>query len=494
MATPMYVHLLHNSLRQLDRCNVARVTIDMLPDVALLEIFEFYEGPESMFWVDKEQINAWHTLVHVCRKWRNIVFGSPLRLNLRLYCGYGTPVRRTLSVWPLLPIIIETGGSTERGVDDIIAALEHSDRICYLALITFPRSQFEMLWEAMSQQPFPALTYLNIQNGDFETAAPVIPASFLGGDAPCLRTLTVVCIPFPGLRKLLLSTTHLVSLSLGSIPHSGYISPAAMVNYISDLTMLEDLHISFLSPRSCPDRRSRRPPPQIHTVLPVLKKLVFTGVSEYLEDLVARIDAPLLDILGITFFHQLIFDTPQLTRLISRTPNFKTHDEARIVFSGRGVSVRLPRAPSGQLSWGVSCRHIDWQLLSLAQACNSSLPQSLISTVEHLYLHISLFRLDQEPGWQDDIEVSQWLELLRPFTAAKDLYITKEFAPCIAPALKELAVGRVTEVLPALQTLFLEEEEEEEPPLSGPVQDMVGWFVTGRQLARSRWKNNILHE
>ena len=491
----MYVHHLHNSMRQFDLCNVARVTIDMLPDVALLEIFEFYDGPEPMFWVDKQQINAWHTLVHVCRKWRDIVFGSPLRLNLRLYCGYGTPVRRMLGVWPLLPIIMEAGGSTEQGVDDIIAALEHSDRICFLSLVTFPGSQFKMLWEAMSQQPFPALTYLNIQNGDFEMAAPVIPASFLGGSAPRLRTLTVVCIPFPGLRKLLLSATHLVSLTLGSIPHSGYISPAAMVNNISDLTMLEDLHITFLSPRSFPDRRSRRQPTQIRTVLPVLRKLVFMGVSEYLEDLVARIDAPLLNILGITFFHQLIFDTPQLTRFISRTPNFKVHDEARVVFTGQGGSIRFPRGPIGQLSWGVSCRHIDWQLSSLAQACSSSLPQSLISTVEHLYLHISLFRLDQEPGWQDDIEISQWVDLLRLFTAAKDLYITKDFTPYIAPALKELAVGSVTEVLPALQTLLLQDEpwDEEKLPLSGPVQDMIERFVTARQLARSRWKEPFIY-
>ncbi|KAN0109365.1 hypothetical protein V8E52_009337 [Russula decolorans] len=36
-------------------------------------------------------------------------------------------------------------------------------------------------------------------------------------------------IPFPGLPKLLLSATHLVQLWLANIPHSGYISPEAMV-------------------------------------------------------------------------------------------------------------------------------------------------------------------------------------------------------------------------------------------------------------------------
>lgn len=62
--------------------NVGRVTIDMLPEIALLDIFDFYG----------HEIDAWHTLVHVCRKWRIIVFGSPRRLDLRLLCTASTPV------------------------------------------------------------------------------------------------------------------------------------------------------------------------------------------------------------------------------------------------------------------------------------------------------------------------------------------------------------------------------------------------------------------
>ena len=488
MATPLYVHLLHNSLRQLDWCNVARVTIDMIPDVALLEIFDFYVGEDWIYYVIKEQINAWHTLVHVCQKWRNTVFGSPLRLNLQLYCRHGTPVRKTLSVWPPFPIVIEASGNGTWGVDNIVAALEHSDRICRLKLITFTSSQFEILWGAMSQQPFPALTDLNIQKNDHETA-PVIPASFLSGSAPRLRRFTLFSVPFPGLPKLLLSTTHLVDLTLAGIPHSGYISPEAMVTCLFALTRLESLFLKFQSPRSRPHPRSRRPPPQIRTPLPVLTKLVFIGVSEYLEDLVALIEAPLLDNLAINFFHQLIFDTLQLTGLISRTPKFKAHDEARIVFSGWDASVKLPRAPGGELSWGVSCRQTDWQLSSLAQACSSTFPQPLISTVEHLHLYTSL----RKPDLQDDIEISQWLELLHSFPAVKNLYITREIAPFIAPTLKEFAGGRVAEVLPALQTLFLEDEDNNEPPLSGAVQDMIGQFVTARQLERSRWKTKDVY-
>ena len=62
-----------------------------------------------------------------------------------------------------------------------------------------------------------------------------------------------------------------------------------MLTALAVLTSLETLDIEFESPRSRPDPKTRRPPPPTRTFLPALK---FDGVSEYLDDLVARIDAP----------------------------------------------------------------------------------------------------------------------------------------------------------------------------------------------------------
>jgi hypothetical protein len=187
-------------------------------------------------------------------------------------------VRKTLDVWPPLPIVIQVDVNEKWNVpvDNITAALEHSDRICHLELITYTSSQFETLWEAISQRPFPALTDLIIKKNDNETA-PVIPASFWSGSAPRLQTLTLASIPFPGLPKLLLSVTHLVELTLLGIPHSGYISPEAMVTCLFALTRLETLNLRFQSRRSRPDRRSRRPPPQTRILLPVLITFLSKG-------------------------------------------------------------------------------------------------------------------------------------------------------------------------------------------------------------------------
>ena len=60
----------------------------------------------------------------------------------------------------------------------------------------------------------------------------------------------------------------------------------------------------------------------------------------------------------------------------------------------------------------------------------------------------------------------------------KNLYLSWELTPSIAPALQELVGERVLEVLPALQSLFLEELHP-----SGPVHEAIGKFVAARQLA-----------
>ena len=99
-------------------------SIDMLPDDVLLEIFDFFAGGVGM----KRQIEKWQTLVHVCRRWRSLVFGSPRRLDLRLVCSDKTPARDTLDVWPALPLYIWCLYMAE-SVDNIIAVLEHSDRV-----------------------------------------------------------------------------------------------------------------------------------------------------------------------------------------------------------------------------------------------------------------------------------------------------------------------------------------------------------------------------
>jgi hypothetical protein len=154
----------------------------------------------------------------------------------------------------------------------------------------------------------------------WSTERVALPNSFLGGFAPRLEVVNFFHLPFSGLPKLLLSATHFVDLRLYDIPHPGYISPDAMVAALSTLPSLKYLSIGFKSPESCPDLETRRLPPSTRSVLPALKSFAFKGASEYLEDLVTDIDALQLNKLEITFFNDIVFDTPQLIQFISRTP------------------------------------------------------------------------------------------------------------------------------------------------------------------------------
>jgi len=132
-------------------------------------------------------------------------------------------------------------------------------------------------------------------------------------DLPRLRYFNLYGIPFPALTKLLLSTTHLVKLSLVDIRHSEYyISPEAMVTCLSMLTSLETLRLTFESSQPHPDLRSQRPFPLNRSVLPTLAVFRFKGVIKNLEEFLARIDAPQLYQLSTTFFNDIDFKAPEL--------------------------------------------------------------------------------------------------------------------------------------------------------------------------------------
>jgi hypothetical protein len=415
-------------------------------------------------------VEAWKSLVHVCRRWRVLVFESPRRLNLQLFCTHKTLTRDKLDLWPALPLLIHGAVTSElQDLDNIIAALEQSNRVCQVSLWYLAAWQLEKVLATM-QVPFPELTDLQLHS--YDETVPVIPDSFLDGSAQRLRSFYLVGIPFPGLPKLLLSATNLVSLRLFRIPHSGYISPEAMVALISALSSLETLLLRFRSPQSRPDWESRRWPPSKRSVIPALKKFRFKGVIEYLEDLVTFIDAPQLNTLYITFFNQIDFDFPRLAQFINRTPTIRTLDEAHVQFDDYFASVGPPRGP-GTLQITISCSEPDWQLSSIEQVCNSSLHP--ISTVEVLYIEHEYSEL----VWKNDaIENTLWLQLLLPFTAVKDLYLSREFAPGIAAALQELVGARITDVLPSLQNIFIEGLES-----SGPLQESIGRFVAARLLS-----------
>jgi hypothetical protein len=242
------------------------------------------------------------------------------------------------------------------------------------------------------------------------------------------------------------------------------------------LTSLDFLKLEFKSTQSRPNRASQHSPPLTRSVLPALTRFIFKGVSEYLEKLVARFDAPKLNFLQITFIGRIVFGAPHFIQFISRTPKSNSIKGALVNFGDDGAKVKLSSISSrineyGEFNVKFSSSALDRQISSLARVCTSSLPP--FSTLEDLY--IDRFK---NIYWLDDFENRDvpWLELLRPFGSVKNLYISEQFALHIVPALQELG-SRATEVLPTLQNIFLEGLKP-----SGRIREGIRQFVATRQV------------
>jgi hypothetical protein len=159
-----------------------QLTVSLLPDDVLLEIFVFYLDLDSKF----HDEDAWYTLAHVCQWWRYLVFASPGHLRLRLYCTNKRPVKRMLDIWPELPIIICAffAASRPQGMTNIHAALKQRHRVCSVSIGDIPNS---LLRKIATTKQLPALTDLELFSMDEDV--PLLPESFLEGSAPLLEDL-----------------------------------------------------------------------------------------------------------------------------------------------------------------------------------------------------------------------------------------------------------------------------------------------------------------
>jgi hypothetical protein len=471
-----------------DCCDVGQtqLTINTLPEDALLYVFDFYLAQAS-------EAEAWHTLVHVCRRWRGLVFGSPRRLNLQIVCTNETPVKEKLDVWPALPIVISGTCISLRSLnslDNVKAALKHHDRVCRIKLF-FILCELEDIIASL-EEPFPILTDLDLTAVGSSRPFNPDPSKFLGGSGR-LRSLTLSgSLRIPDLLKLLLSSPNLVILRLDGIHNSSSILPDEMVTSLSALTRLEYLDLLVEFGQSHPDWENRRLSLLTRTVLPSLTVLRVRGTTDNLEDFMARIDAPLLADFYVLFSFSgsdraIVLDTPHLLRFISRIPKLQAPEEAYIGFDSDKYKMWIDFFSSTRISRRVLrleifCVEPDRQFPCLAQFCRS--PPFPLLPLAYLYIGEGQFSKYHQ---RSDTDNTRWLELLQPFAAVKNLYLTKEFALHIAHALQELVGERVMEVLPSLENVLIDGLQR-----SGPVYEVIKEFVAARQLGGhpiiiSRW-------
>ena len=396
---------------------------------------------------------------------------------------------KRLDIWPKLPIVVHVDDWANcqlPSATDVISVLERRDQVCKIFISVTAVALHPLLKDlAMTSEPFPALIELELAS--FGGNPPILPDSFLGGSAPRLQSLFFNGIPFPGIRKLLLSTRDLVTLTLGFtvgfIRDSGYVSPEAMVDILSILTRLKSFQV-HLSPQRHTHGPSQHPPVLTRVIIPTLTTFGFSGHSKYLGDMVSRIDAPLDCInlqLMVTLSDQdrLAFDVPPLRDFIWRTKLLNALHRADTSFSDHKSRISLFQR-KGDIDFKVFDLEIPFfdsssRVVTFAQACSSLLLP--LHSLEHLSIDKpDIGRWDLRG--QNEVGAPQWMELLRLFIAVKNLVLDEQALLSVASALQELVGERVMEVLPALQNILLESS-----PPSGPVPECIGKFIAARELS-----------
>ena len=244
------------------------------------------------------------------------------------------------------------------------------------------------------------------------------------------------------------------------------------------MPQLETLEISFSFPVPSRDveRQLMHTPIITNVTLPNLRLFLFQGISAYMEAVVRRITAPRLENLVIQFFKQLTFSVPCLLQFMNTSENLR-FDSVRVGFCREETYVDFylrEEAKTRPLCISVSCRHLDWQVSSMAQIFNSF--SQIFSTVEHLALNTlnhEVHSLSAEE--HNEVDRTEWRKLLGSISNAKTLHIDDRLVKELSRSLRLDDGEHPLELLPELQELSYSG--------SGDTGDAFTSFVDARQNA-----------
>jgi hypothetical protein len=373
-----------------------------------------------------------------------------------MFLTNGTPDIDLVAHLLPLPLVIDYRNRiTGEDEEAILLALQQRDRVRHIVLEIPSRSLSKLL--VTMDGPFPRLEFISLLSTIEEDKAPTLPSTFL---APNLRHATLIGIGLPTGLPLLASALDLVTLTLTHTRASGYVGPDLVVTHLQHLYQLEDLSIGFSTPLPRPnDETKLLRGLTIRVTIPSLKRLTFRGVAAYLESLIARIRAPLLERLNIALFNQLAYTLPHLSHFTSSTEGLR-YRAGQVTFSQDAVSILVGHPEElgdGGFGLHISCKQFDWQIGSAVQVFGELRP--MLSIVEELTLGFGEERIQTE--WEDNaVEGMMWHELLLPFSGVKKLRVGNSLVPELSSALELDDAGLALELLPELEKIEVQLEDE----------------------------------
>ncbi|KAH8983455.1 hypothetical protein EDB92DRAFT_2117462 [Lactarius akahatsu] len=412
-----------------------------LPDDVLLEIFgnSRLASPKSSPW-------KWHRLAQVCRRWRFVVFAYSHLLDLRIVSTYNKPIWEAPDFWPTLPVIIWCPRS------ELHLYLSAKDEDSVFDILTNPAEKCTSFKLREEPPKYLELRTLHIR----ATEGSVLPDKFLGASTPGPQLRVIPCVihldgtALPTLPPPLSSSKKLVSLRLENIPPEGYFTP---VIGLSSATQLELLEIGFHSCVFTPllQRRDDAPhlPPCV--VLPSLVEFQFTSDSKYLEDFASRVDAPIVEPIGVTFTCSYVLDTYEICNFFGRGEETRS--------SPHRTRIHPPFLPFS----------IFLRVVSVA----APRPQSATRVTR-----IEIEGFPEPSRWRRELNPTNWLPLLRAFTGVKRLHVVGTLVSSVVSALAQVTGETIQEIMPALRDLHLQGG----PGTSASTSASVESFITARKL------------
>jgi hypothetical protein len=409
--------------------------IDYLPDVVLLEIFDFYRRDIDPYdqWREKY---VWFNLTHVCSNWRAVMLASSSRLDLGIIVGPEKPDDISMILSGPLPIILDY----KCRYKEITA----SPFVACVRKITFEgtRGNFEDFFK-VTDCAFPVLESLSLRSkyGD----GLKFPDTFLGGPDPSnlhLRSLELTDVSFVSIPGFLLSITALADLSLAIDTASHPSSETSLLECLQGMRCMRSLKLSILSSSSS----SQPSVPKDIVPLPKLTQFRYDGESVFLDALMAGLSAPFLLEADIDLLGGIQPRIVHLPRFINEIE--ECYPTAHVTFL-RGVRLSL-LAPSEYIS---HCKpHFAIMIHSPDSTIRMSEVLSMrLAIVEELRFTFKWTRMGY--GWET------WRRFLQQFPSVKALRIEGATGSCIArifrqdheepdddltflPALEEIEVGK----------------------------------------------------
>ena len=432
------------------------MTIGKVSDEVLVEIFRYYL--DAFPW-------SWPRLIHICCKWRRLVFSHQQSLRLRLFCTHGTSVEKTLDCWPsALPIVVAYGGSP--GLDppapedenDIMAALNQPDRVHSINL-TITSSLLEKF--SAIKRPFSKLEDLILLSRDGVQLT--LPTTFRWGQR--LRRLHSTGIVIPALVQLRYQSMDLIDLQVHEVPNPWRFSPEAHPDDLYMMSQLQSLSLHFL-PTSDHVQATVSPRSWNRVSLPALTRFKYRGLFRDLEELVARIDAPHLEDIEVTFTNESITDLSKLIAFIDRIEMLRSQRQAHILSSEKAISNSLiqPGVPT-RLKFRSVHESLYLRLSYMARIFTQF--SAFLLDVEELHISVT-----QQSRQEDSSYIAQWQQLLNLFGCVKWLHVVGKLSTEIVRLLDKAE-------LPALHGLYIPQPG----PCHVPLREAVVSFMTFRRLS-----------